>query len=994
MAIDEKELKIENTLEVLRKKAEIFEKDINYPIKLWMSTAKKLQDQVLLAFKFETEGNLEMAYMKYLRGSSIVVEIIPNHKDYIMFKSQGGPVLKQYYELRQETSLSLFKCQRIHQILKMRDIEKMHISNKANDIVYTKNVSPESCNEIKDIELTEKDFESNLTHDFSLLNEEMGFMKNDFPEISNIKHTQRINTPNKELESPNYTFPSSNFRFNFMDLGSFVNSDTSKDTNQIAFKKMSEDLNEKLVLSDKTSILSKFFLIEPETLYKYITRKDNKLHILFLDIRPRSEFKRLRIASENIVCIEPIILTLQENMSGDQLEDSLIISPLSEQRMFSDRHKFDLIVYYDWDSKDDNLNGNIFQKEKARILHNLNKAIFGFGGFKKPLKHAPVLLFGGFKAWVDFIKKNNFLHGFLEGTDVDNIRVSLNEDSLPSEHQLNRLSSKSNDNISNSCTSFTEYSLYSIQLESENKYINNSQKETISMNEFELLFKNNIDQVNKNNDSSIVLNNDPHQELQTKHFSQYNLSQQLKYIHDSEMRNIHDTLKKYNNLITLNPSTQKLIQNSSNGFLKRDISLNNPFYEIEKVKNDNYMFHQYSSLSTKEPLDTNGVKKSVLSNINTFDLKTRNTISQNYNIEQYRVHGTIGTTGLTNLGNTCYMNAIIQCLSNTIPFAKYYRDGSYKKHINVNNPLGYKGELTQTFARLISYLWDNEHTYVSPLFFKNVVGRLKEQFRNNDQQDSQEFLVFLLDGLHEELNTAAGRLKPRELTPEEESRIENMPDQIASDIEWQRYIRLNNSIVVSLFQGQLQSRLKCLTCGFQSTTYNPFTYLSLPIPFTQAKTSTLYECLQFFVQKEYLKDKEQWQFSFLDKKDATKTLTISKIPQILLIHLKRFRICGHWKDKINTKVDFLINNFDLTDFLLESIQPFSNSHNHGQYLYHLYAVTNHYGNLDGGHYTAMVKNDFTNSWKLFDDRRVVFCNESDVVSSAAYILFYIRNNAI
>lgn len=123
-------------------------------------------------------------------------------------------------------------------------------------------------------------------------------------------------------------------------------------------------------------------------------------------------------------------------------------------------------------------------------------------------------------------------------------------------------------------------------------------------------------------------------------------------------------------------------------------------------------------------------------------------------------------------------------------------------------------------------------------------------------------------------------------------------------------------------------------------------------------------------------------------------MTISKIPQILLIHLKRFQTCGHWKDKINTKIDFSINNFDLTDFLLDSTQSLSDPLNHGQYLYHLYAVTNHYGNLDGGHYTAMVKNSFTNSWNLFDDRRVVFCSERDVVSSAAYILFYIRNNVV
>lgn len=92
------EPKSNDTLKVLKEKAMIFERSLNYPIKLWISSAKKLYEQ---AFKFENELQFEIAYVKYLRASSIVIEIIPNHKDYILFKSQGGIFLKQYQELKQ-----------------------------------------------------------------------------------------------------------------------------------------------------------------------------------------------------------------------------------------------------------------------------------------------------------------------------------------------------------------------------------------------------------------------------------------------------------------------------------------------------------------------------------------------------------------------------------------------------------------------------------------------------------------------------------------------------------------------------------------------------------------------------------------------------------------------------------------------------------------------------------------------------------------------------
>jgi len=115
----------------------------------------------------------------------------------------------------------------------------------------------------------------------------------------------------------------------------------------------------------------------------------------------------------------------------------------------------------------------------------------------------------------------------------------------------------------------------------------------------------------------------------------------------------------------------------------------------------------------------------------------------------------IGIAGLRNLGNTCFMNSTLQCLSGTVPLARYFLDGSFRRSINRNNPLGTKGVLAEQFAALVKSLWSEQETVVTPTRFKDVIGHIEPRFAGNDQQDSQEFLQLLLDKLHEDMN--AGR---------------------------------------------------------------------------------------------------------------------------------------------------------------------------------------------------------------------------------------------
>ncbi|GAB5357577.1 hypothetical protein AAMO2058_000386300 [Amorphochlora amoebiformis] len=244
---------------------------------------------------------------------------------------------------------------------------------------------------------------------------------------------------------------------------------------------------------------------------------------------------------------------------------------------------------------------------------------------------------------------------------------------------------------------------------------------------------------------------------------------------------------------------------------------------------------------------------------------------------------TEGAVGLTNLGNTCFINSVVQCLKQVPEFRNFFTSGRYESSINRKNELGTQGRFAYAFSRLFKSMYNGKNRVVAPREVIHETIRRQPDFGGGAQHDASEFLSFLLDTLHEDLKSEYSK-KPKNIDNTRISSPKSSQDskkggensrkkQVSrkrgrkegcfecggrvtdgvciicgaesskakkakrpkinpgdGDEEWQNYLKNNSSVIVALFQGQLRSLVKCTACGQDSTTFEPFLQLSLPIP--------------------------------------------------------------------------------------------------------------------------------------------------------------------
>ncbi|XP_027434966.1 ubiquitin carboxyl-terminal hydrolase 2 isoform X1 [Zalophus californianus] len=332
-----------------------------------------------------------------------------------------------------------------------------------------------------------------------------------------------------------------------------------------------------------------------------------------------------------------------------------------------------------------------------------------------------------------------------------------------------------------------------------------------------------------------------------------------------------------------------------------------------------------------------------------------------------------GLAGLRNLGNTCFMNSILQCLSNTRELRDYCLQRLYMRDLGHSSNA--HTALVEEFAKLIQTIWTSSpNDVVSPSEFKTQIQRYAPRFVGYNQQDAQEFLRFLLDGLHNEVNRVTVRPKSN---PEN---LDHLPDDEKGRQMWRKYLEREDSRIGDLFVGQLKSSLTCTDCGYCSTVFDPFWDLSLPIAKRGYPEVTLTDCMRLFTKEDVLDgDEKPTCCRCRARKRCIKKFSIQRFPKILVLHLKRFSESRIRTSKLTTFVNFPLRDLDLREFASENT-------NHA--VYNLYAVSNHSGTTMGGHYTAYCRSPVTGEWHTFNDSSVTPMSSSQVRTSDAYLLFY------
>lgn len=330
-----------------------------------------------------------------------------------------------------------------------------------------------------------------------------------------------------------------------------------------------------------------------------------------------------------------------------------------------------------------------------------------------------------------------------------------------------------------------------------------------------------------------------------------------------------------------------------------------------------------------------------------------------------------GLTGLQNLGNTCFMNSTIQCLSHTYELNRFLDQGTYTKRLN-KIP---ESVILYEWDKLRKLMW-SEDCIISPGGFFTAmrkVANLKDRvlFTGYAQNDLTEFLNFIIDCFHEAIK--------REVEMDITGSPENSKDKLAIKC-YKMYMNMYSkeySEILNLFYGIHVSKLEFKDGSHQSSSPEPFFNLSLPIP--NKENVSLYDCFDSYTTKEILDgDNKVINDKTKQKEDCTKQLQFFSFPSVLIIILKRFGNDGRRK---NMLVDIPLANLDLNNYVI----GYNN-----KATYDLYGVCNHMGTHMGGHYTAYVKVK-NGKWYDFNDSSVTEFN-GNVISKNSYCLFYRKKN--
>ena len=501
---------------------------------------------------------------------------------------------------------------------------------------------------------------------------------------------------------------------------------------------------------------------------------------------------------------------------------------------------------------------------------------------------------------------------------------------------------------------------------SNKKQINSPQNKTTNNNEIQNeTDKNNkiINPIQKNNSNNNKDNNINNNINNNNINIDNNINKNNIHINNNNINVNNKNQKEINQKNNINNSPQNSIKNNNQNIINQKNNINLPQNNKKEMNNKNINDNKQPNIATVTKITTDGK-----ANLPTpTPIKKRPLDISDYNNIIYK------EIGMINLGNTCFINSCLQVLIHCPDFI--YSFFNQHKSINKNNTI-----ISAYFYEVCLLMMDTVNTqakYIDITNFKNVFGKKHPTFGEYLQNDSQEFCRVLLEDISNELNTVKNKALYRELTNTDRK------TKAIRDKEFdQNFKGRELSIITELFYSQT---ITTFTCECKASIYSFQKLLDFPLLLKEnIKTIDIMELLKIYFQDEIIdfeRKCENCQKVLKHKKE----IKISRPPEILILSLQRI-------DPVTQKKNQCVVTFpkvlDISEFIDHELgrdkQPF----------YDLFAVVNHYGNIESGHYFSYIKFHQKEDWYEFNDSIVRNIGKNIESFPYAYALFYIKNKAI
>ena len=340
--------------------------------------------------------------------------------------------------------------------------------------------------------------------------------------------------------------------------------------------------------------------------------------------------------------------------------------------------------------------------------------------------------------------------------------------------------------------------------------------------------------------------------------------------------------------------------------------------------------------------------------------------------------------GLDNIGATCYMNASLQCLSNTKKLSIYFLE-HYQKDTNKI--------MANEYYEVIKNLWDkeNKNKSYSPNSFKNILGQENPLFAGIAANDSKDLINFLLERLHQELNLVKNINNNN--NDENVPQLDQTNEQLMLKLFLDEYTEKFDSIISNLFYGIIETKSQCQGCNVIKYNFQVYSFIEFPLQqvnqyfFNKGKRPLLtedgknpdidiYECFEYYGKIDLMSGDNQMYCNQCNKLCNSYYSTILYSGSTyLIINLNRGKGAVYECKVIFPEVLNLFNFF---------------TYKQGVTVYELYAVICHLGPSSmSGHFVAYCRNRKDNKWYLYNDSIVSLCSKKDQYTDGMpYILFY------